>query len=155
MIATVTRAKLSHAKKIHELINAEASKEMMLPRPLGSIYEFIRDFVIAKDETGKIVGCCALHVSWENLAEVRSLAVAETMKGKGLGLELVARCIAEGYDLGIKRIFALTYITSFFHKCGFHDISKDDLPHKIWNDCINCHKFPECDEKAVAIDLTE
>jgi len=155
MNLVVTRAKLSHAKKIHELINAAAAKELMLPRPLGSIYEYIRDFVLAIDENGTVVGCCALHVSWENLAEVRSLAVTEKMRGNGLGLKLVTSCIAEGRELGINRIFALTYIPPFFYKCGFNDISKDDLPHKIWSDCINCHKFPDCDEKAVAIDLTE
>jgi amino-acid N-acetyltransferase len=153
MNISVEEAKLTHAKAIHELIRNEATKELLLPRPLASIYEFIRDFVVAIDGEGTVVGCCALHVAWEDLAEVRSLAITEQAKNKGLGQQLVKRCIDDARKLGISRIFALTYIPPFFYKCGFHDISKDALPHKIWSDCINCHKFPDCDEQAVAIDL--
>lgn len=153
MNITVTEAKLTHAKAIHELIRTAASQELMLPRPLASIYEFIRDFVVAVDNEGTVVGCCALHIAWEDLAEVRSLVVAEKAKNKGLGRQLVAHCIDNARKLGISRIFALTYIPPFFYECGFHDISKEGLPHKIWSDCINCHKFPDCDEQAVAFDL--
>jgi amino-acid N-acetyltransferase len=127
----------------------------MLPRPLGEIYEFLRDFVIALDEqSGDVVGCCALHVVWEDLAEVRSLAVDDAHRGTGLGRRLVEACIAEACRLGIKRLFALTYVPGFFKKLGFHDLPKETLPHKVWSDCIKCHKFPDCDEQAVALDLT-
>ncbi len=148
-------AKLYHAKAIHALVRDAAQEELMLPRPLGTIYELIRDFMVARDENGTIIGCCALHIAWETLAEIRSLAVAEEYRRHGIGKQLVEACLENACELGIPRIFALTYVPPFFIQCGFHEISKDELPHKIWSDCINCHKFPDCDEKAVAITLTE
>jgi amino-acid N-acetyltransferase len=95
------------------------------------------------------VGTCAIHVSWENLAEIRSLAVEEGFTKKGVGRALVENCLAEAKELGISRVFVLTYKKDFFEKVGFHLMDKSGLPHKIWADCIRCVKFPGCDETAM------
>lgn len=145
------RARLSYTRDIHRLICAAADAGQMLPRALSDLYECVRDFVVAIDaDTGRIIGCCGLHVIWEDLAEVRSLAVDEAWRGHGIGRNLVEMCMADAAELAIPRVFALTYVPGFFKKLGFYDISKDQLPHKVWSDCIKCHKFPDCDEHAVA-----
>lgn len=120
----------------------------MLPRALNELYESIRDFFVYEID-GQIVGVCALRILWEDLAEVRSLAVLPEFQRSGIGRALVKRCLKEAVDLGIKRVFALTYRPDFFKKNGFVDIDKAKLPQKIWGDCLKCHKFPECDEHAV------
>ena len=120
----------------------------MLPRSLSELYESMRDFIVCEDN-GKILGACALHIIWEDLAEVRSLAVDTGHQKMGIGKALVRRCLKEAKELGLKRVFALTYNPEFFKKLGFVDIDKSSLPQKIWGDCLRCHKFPECDENAV------
>jgi len=120
----------------------------MLPRSLSELYETLRDFVICENN-GHICGVCALHIMWEDLAEIRSLAVEIKYQKKGIGKNLVKYCLKDARKLGIKRIFALTYHPDFFKKLGFKDIDKSELPQKIWGDCIRCPKFPGCDEHAV------
>src|SRR3990172_12147399 len=120
----------------------------MIPRSINELYEHIRDFIVA-EENGRITGVCALHVLWEDLAEVRSLAVRKEYQKMGVGKKLVKRCIVEAGTLGIKRVFVLTYQPLFFKKLGFVDIDKASLPQKIWGDCVRCPKFPECDEHAL------
>ena len=124
----------------------------MIPRSLNEIYETLRDFVVCEDY-GDICGVCALHIMWEDLAEIRSLAVDKKYQKKGIGKTLVKQCLKEAKALGIRKIFALTYQPAFFKKIGFLDIDKSSLPQKIWGDCLRCHKFPECDEQAVIINL--
>ncbi len=154
MAVRIEKARLDQVKTIHGLIKSSAEAGQMLPRPLGDIYEFIRDFVVAIDTRSReVVGCCALHVVWENLAEVRSLTVKDGKRSKGLGSRLVETCLKDARTLKLSRVFALTYVPEFFNKLGFEDISKDDLPQKVWGDRIKCHKFPDCDEKAVALTL--
>ena len=97
---------------------------------------------------GSIVGCCALHISWEDLAEIKALVVADEVQGKGLGKALLDRCLAEASELGVPNVFALTYKPEFFEKAGFNRVDKSTLPHKIWSECINCAKFPDCGEEA-------
>lgn len=150
----IRKARITDAKNIQDLINHYAATNIMLPRSLNEIYDNIRDFYVAEND-GKIVGCAALHVSWEDLAEVKSLAVDEGSQKKELGRKLVEKCMKEAKDLGIKRVFALTLITDFFKKLGFKTISKKKLPQKVWTECINCIKFTECDEIAVAYDFEE
>lgn len=147
----IRKAKISDARQIQRLVNDFAKKEQMLPRALNEIYESIRDFFVYDE--GGIRGVCALRVLWEDLAEVRSLAVAEDDRHRGIGRALVQSCLQEAGDLGLKRVFALTYHPEFFKKFGFRDIDKSKLPQKIWGDCLKCHKFPECDEHAVIINL--
>jgi amino-acid N-acetyltransferase len=91
---------------------------------------------------------------WEDLAEVRSLAVRDDRMGRGVGTELVEACISEAIVLGITRVFALTYKPVFFEKLGFQRVDKSELPHKIWSDCLKCSKFPDCDEVALVADFS-
>jgi amino-acid N-acetyltransferase len=144
----VEKAKISDAPQIHKLINGFAERGLMLARPLSEIYESIRDFYVIR-EKGEVVACAALHISWSDLAEIRSVAVAEDKQRTGLGAELVAVCLKEAADLGIKDIFCFTYRPEFFKKQKFVDIDKMELPRKVWTDCFRCPKFPNCDEIAL------
>ncbi len=148
----IRKARITDAKDIQNLINQYAAQNLMLPRSLNEIYDNIRDFYVAEND-GKIVGCGALHVSWEDLAEVKSLAVDEAYQKKGIGRKIVEKCLKEAKDLGIKRVFALTLVPDFFKKIGFNNIHKKKLPQKVWSECINCIKFTECDEIAVAYEF--
>ena len=120
----------------------------MLPRPLSELYESVRDFFVIR-EGERVVACAALHVSWSDLAEIRSVAVAEDSQGEGLGDRLVAACLKESAELGINTIFCFTYQPEFFRRHKFADIDKMELPRKVWTDCFRCPKFPNCDESAL------
>ena len=144
------KATIKDVKAMQDLIGSFASRGQMLPKSLSELYDQIRDFFVY-EEDGAVVGTCALHVSWDDLAEIRSLAVQERHWGRGVGESLVRACIDESKELGIKRIFALTYRSEFFEKLGFVQIDKSTLPHKIWADCLKCAKFPDCDETAVLL----
>jgi len=148
----IRKAVIADIKQIHRLVNDFAKKDEMLPRALNELYESIRDFVIYEDK-GEIKGVCALRILWEDLAEIRSLAVNREWQLSGIGKKLLTNCLKEAKGIGIKRVFALTYQPDFFRKNGFSDIDKAKLPQKIWGDCLKCHKFPECDEHAVIINL--
>lgn len=148
----IRKARISDLKQVHKLINDFAKREQMIPRSLNELYENVRDFLVC-EVNGNICGACALHIMWEDLAEIRSLAVDKAFQKKGVGRNLVRQCIKEAKSLGIKKIFALTYHREFFKKLGFADTDKASLPQKIWGDCLRCHKFPECDENAVIINL--
>jgi amino-acid N-acetyltransferase len=148
----IRKARVSDAKAIHKLVNDMAKHQHMLPRALNDIYENLRDFLVF-EEDGQVQGACALHLLWEDLAEIRSLAVRKEFQGKGVGRTLVRRCIKEAEGLGVKRVFALTYQPEFFETMGFKALDKSMLPQKIWGDCLRCPKFPECDEAAVIMEL--
>lgn len=148
----IRKARVSDVVKIRELISFYASRDLMLPRSLNEIYECLRDYWVCEKE-GEVVACAALHVDWEDLAEIRSLAVAEKEQGQGIGRRLVTRCIREARQLGIATIFALTYVPAFFEKNGFRQQPKENLPRKIWAECIRCHKFPDCDETALVLEV--
>jgi len=142
------KAKITDITQIQKLINAFARQDLMLSRSLNELYENIRDFWVA-EERGRIIGCAALHISWDDLAEIKSLAVAKNRQGKGLGRELAMACLSEAAELGAKKVFALTYKPDFFKKLGFKKVRHAQLPHKIWAECINCCKFPDCREVAL------
>ncbi|MFQ5866796.1 MAG: N-acetyltransferase [bacterium] len=144
----IRKARISDIKDIHKMINFYAERGEMLPRSLNELYENIRDFLVF-EEKGELLGCCALHVSWEDLAEMKSLAVKPGYTGKGIGRKLIEVCLKETEPLGIKKVFALTFTPEYFEKRGFRKIEKDELPHKIWSECINCPKFPNCEEIAM------
>ncbi|MBI5639529.1 MAG: N-acetyltransferase [Nitrospirae bacterium] len=150
----IRKAKIPDIKDIQKLINEFARKEAMIPRSINELYENIRDFFVFED-SGKIMGVCALHVLWEDLAEIRSLAVNKEHQRMGIGRNLVKRCLNDARTLGIKRVFVLTYQPLFFKKLNFMDIDKSALPQKIWGDCIRCPKFPECDEHALILNLKD
>ena len=145
----IRRAKITDAKEIHQLLLGYAQQGQLLGRSLVDIYDALRDFHIF-EEKGEILGVSALQVCWEDLAEVRSLAVKPGLAGRGIGRQLVEACLDEAVGLGLKRVFALTYQPGFFEKLGFAEIEKSELPHKIWTDCIHCVKFPDCDEIALS-----
>jgi amino-acid N-acetyltransferase len=144
----IRKAGVKDVAAIQALVNYFAAKDEMLPRSLGAVYENIRDFYVFERDGG-VVGCCALHVIWEDLAEIKSLAVDEAAQGIGVGKQLMDACVQDARELGIDRVFALTYKVEFFERFGFTRIDKATLPHKIWSDCINCPKFPDCGEEAV------
>jgi len=141
----IKKASVKDVKLIHALINSFAKNDIMLPRSISDLYDDLRDFFVY-EENGQMVGCCALHISWEDLAEIRSLAVDTTKQHKGVGRQLVQNCIDEAKQLGIKKIFVLTYVPEYFEKFGFVRVNKSYLPRKVWGECISCVKFPDCSE---------
>ena len=147
MIGHIRPARMGDVKAIHNLLQTYAGKGLLLGRSISSLYDQLRDFVVYDDDG--ILGVCALHISWDNLAEIRSLAVAGHMQGRGMGEMLVTSCLDEAKSLEIEKVFVLTYQAGFFRKMGFVDIEKNELPHKIWSDCLQCPKFPDCDEDAL------
>ncbi|GFM38387.1 N-acetyltransferase [Desulfovibrio psychrotolerans] len=150
----IRKARMQDVKAVHKLLMECSGQGLLLPRPLNQLYGHLREFyVVDPDDGGPIQGCCALAIVWDGLAEVRSLAVDERLRGQGFGRKLVEACLSESLTLGIYKVFTLTYQDSFFRKMGFAEVSKDVLPQKVWADCINCPKFPECDEIAMQIDL--
>ena len=124
----------------------------MLPVSISEICERILEFVVWEEE-GEIVGCCAMHPSWEDLVELRSIAVAESASKKGIGKIMVNKIIEMSRAIGAGKIFLLTYRASFFEQFGFKEVEKDTLPKKIWSDCLKCAKFPDCDETAMLLEL--
>ena len=142
-------ARMCDAKKIHGLLMECSAEGLLLPRSLANLYGQIRDFRILETSGGEFIGCAALAVIWENLAEVRSLAIAKPWRGNGFGNILVDECCKDARRIGIDRVFALTYQVRFFERNGFGVVSKDLLPQRVWIVCANCPRFPDCDEVAV------
>ncbi len=152
----IRKARIQDAKDLHRILNAFAAEGKLLPRSLSDLYTHIREFVVWESpETGEILGCCCLHIVWEDLAEVRSLAVLPHCQGRGIGTSLVRECLQEARNLGIRRVFALTYEIKFFEKLGFRVTDKQVFPQKIWADCLHCTKFPDCDETAMVLDMDQ
>ena len=148
----IRKAQISDVKEIQKILVTFANRGDMLSRSLSELYESLRDFFVYSDD-GTLLGTAALHIVWEDLAEVRSVAVVEEAGRKGIGSQLVLACINEARQIGLKRIFCLTYKPEFFAKLGFRLVDKSELPHKVWGDCIKCVKFPDCDENAMIMDL--
>ena len=146
------QAAVADVPGIQKLIMFYANKRKMLPVSLSRLYEDIRDFFVYEID-GEVVACAALHIVWEDIAEVRSVAVKQELRGKGLGRVLVDACRGEAKRLGLPRVFCLTYSVKFFQALGFHEVDKASLPHKIWADCINCPQFPDCSEVPMVSDL--
>jgi amino-acid N-acetyltransferase len=150
----IHKARIAHVPVIQKILGDFATQGKLLARPLSELYTNLRDLVVAVDEeTGEVMGCCGLHIVWEDLAEIRSLAVASPYQGRGLGRHLVEACITEARELGISQLFTLTYVTDFFAHLGFRVVDKNVFPQKIWVDCLQCPKFPNCDEVALVMDL--
>jgi len=148
----IRKARLNDVKEIQRLIKQYSTRGEILPRSLVELYDHLRDFFVYI-KNRKVVGICALHVCWEDLGEIRSLAVQEELRKMGIGMALVKACLKEAKALGIKRVFALTYRPDFFERLDFKVVDKSILPHKIWTDCLKCVKFPDCDEVAVLKEL--
>lgn len=151
----IRKAIVGEIRHIHRLLNCYGEKGLLLARPLSELYDHLRDFSVLVDEEAcePVCGMCALEICWEDLAEIRSLVVAEGRQGKGFGSQLVKSCLKEAVALGLKRVFVLTYAEGFFATLGFKTVERSVLPHKIWGDCLKCAKYPDCDETAMVLDL--
>jgi amino-acid N-acetyltransferase len=146
----IRKATIKDIKAIHELLHEYGKREELLARPLSELYDHVRDFTVYEDKSnGKIIGCCALQFCWEDLAEIRSLAVHPDYLGKNIGMKLTETVLDEARSFNITKVFTLTYKPEFFEKFGFAKINRSELPLKIWSDCIICVKFPDCDETAM------
>ncbi len=146
----IRKATLQDVNAIYSLLQRYALKGELLPRPLSALYDHVRSFSVSVDERKNlIVGCCALQFCWEDLAEIRSLAVHPDYQGRNIGSELTKTVLSEAKTFETKKVFTLTYRPKFFRKFGFVQIDRSDLPIKIWADCITCVKFPDCDESAM------
>ncbi len=149
----IRKARIKDVPQIFKLVNGMARlKNNLLPRSMSELYEHVRDFVVAVDDD-RVIGTCSLHIFWEDLAEVRSLAVDLEYQGQGWGEQLIKVILEDGRDLGMLRLFTLTTIPTFFERFGFRVGTKEELPQKTWSECFKCPKFTECDETALVIDL--
>lgn len=148
----IRKATVRDARKIHALVLRNAREGKMMPRSLNEIFERIRSYFVIEIH-GDIQGCCCLHVMWEDLAEIKSLSVAPEHQGKGLGQALIEQAIVEARDLEVPRVFALTFIPEYFKRFGFDRVDMNELPKKIWIECVNCLYYPDCGEIAVIRDV--
>lgn len=152
----IRKANISDVKAIHSFLSEYGNDGELLARPLSELYDHVRDFFVYEDpESNKVVGCGSLQFCWEDLAEVRSLAVHRDFHGKGVGTKLVEAALSEAVSFGIKKVFTLTYRPDFFKGFDFSIIDRSELPLKIWTDCVSCVKFPDCDETAMMKVLEE
>ncbi|QOY53310.1 N-acetyltransferase [Candidatus Sulfurimonas baltica] len=143
----LTKARLSDIENMQKLVSPEVESGIILIRSSDEIATNIRSYILARDDSGELVGFCALHIHASSLAEIRSLIVKEDKRGKGVGESLVLKALDEAKALGLQKVLSLTYKQSFFEKLGFVEIPKESIPeHKIWADCIKCKHFPVCNE---------
>lgn len=158
----IRSARMSDVPDIHRLITHHAELNRMLFRSHADLYEHLRDFFVCVEPSAtgdtqtapeRVVGCTALELVWKDLAEVKSLAVDETCRGRGVGTQLVQAAVEEGRRLGLGRVFALTREQRFFERLGFAIVPKETLPHKVWTDCVRCPLQEHCDEIAVVLRL--
>ncbi len=146
----IRKATIQDIKTIHGILADYGRQGLLVSRPLSQLYDHVRDFSVFIDpEKNVITGCCALQFCWEDLAEIRSLAIRASYWRKGIGRLLVESAIQEAQSFKVKKVFTLTYQPGFFKKQGFTVVDRADLPLKIWADCIICVKFPDCDEIAM------
>jgi argininosuccinate lyase/amino-acid N-acetyltransferase len=146
------RATLADVPAIAGLMARYVADGALLPRPMNELYQCVREFHVA-ERGGEVVACAALRVLWEDMGEVRSLAVRHDHHGNGLGARLVRRVLEDARALDLPRVIALTREPEFFQRCGFGIASRETLPRKVWTDCIRCPRRHACDETAVALDL--
>ncbi|MDA8390209.1 MAG: N-acetyltransferase [Gammaproteobacteria bacterium] len=148
----VRQAQIRDVPYIHHLLEQYAAKGNLLPRTMNELYRHLRDFFVIEIH-GQVVAIGALEIFTEDLGEVRSLVVSEDHERQGLGRLMVRRIIAEARQLGLRRLMALTYVPTFFHKLGFVTVGMETLPEKVWNVCVKCYKYNRCDEVAVLLEL--
>jgi len=151
-LVKIRPAKVTDVPAICDLINPYAERGRMLHRSLESVYDALREFLVAEND-GRVVACGAMDIFWADLAEIKSLAVAPDLRGRGIGQRMVEAAIADAKRLGILRLFTLTYERKFFEKLGFEVVDRDTLPEKVWRECIACPKADHCDEIAMVLRL--
>jgi amino-acid N-acetyltransferase len=153
--AYVRKAKLSDVPAIHPLINYYAERQLMLPKTHLQLYENLRDYSVVADchDDNALLGCAALHIYWQDLAEIRAVAVSPETKAKGLGTMLVESLVHEAREYGLEQIFVFTYVPRFFSRFGFIQVEHRTMPLKVYNECFHCPKFNTCDELAMVLHL--
>mgnify|MGYP003623333448 FL=1 len=154
MAFTIRKARIKDVQPIYDLLKHMASKGLLLPRSLSNLYEMIQTFWVGETEDGRVAGVAALQIAWDNLGEVRSLAVHEELGGRGLGRALTEAVENEARALGVERMFVLTYVVEFFEKLGYEVTPLASLPQKIWAVCFQCVHYPDCKETALIKDLS-
>ncbi len=154
----IRNATMADVPEIHRLITYHAELNRMLFRSHADLYEHLRDFIVWAEPQGRgeqVLGCAAVELVWRDLAEIKSLAVEETCRGRGIGRQLVLASLEESRRLGLKRVFALTREKAFFEKLDFTVVPKETLPHKVWTDCVRCPLQEQCDEIAMVYELSQ
>lgn len=154
MSLTIRKAKLSDVAELHRLINYYAGERIMLPRTLTDLYENVWEFSVAEDD-GRLLGCGALKLYNQEVAEIRSLCVNQTLQSKGIGREIADELLNEAEAFGLKTVFALTVAPAFFEKLGFREVPRERFPTKVWRDCLSCTRYSNCNEKAVTMELAD
>lgn len=141
-------AVLPDVERIHAIIRPYAEMGTLLPRSIGELCENVRDFVVA-EEGGQIVGCGALHLYGMHLAEIRTIAVVPAAKGCGAGRKLVEALLDEAEQHRVTCVCLFTRIPEFFAHMGFVAATREELPDKIYKDCVHCPNLHACDEVAM------
>lgn len=150
---TVRTARISDMRQVEALVNSFARDNLMLPKSYDQLARLFREFVVAVDPDDRVVGCGALRVYSQELAEIASLAVHESAHGAGIGRRIVEQLIDEARSLGLTTVFALTLQEGFFQRLGFAVVARENFPGKVWADCRSCAKLHACDEIAVALSI--
>lgn len=151
----IRKARLQEVPEIYRLLSQYAGQWNILARPLAELYTLVRDFFVYREDTGPLLGLAALHVFWEDLGEIRSLLVVPSHQGQGIGSRLVKSCLQEARELGLRHVLVLTDRVAFFRRFGFEVFPREKLHPRIWADCVNCLKYPDCDEVPMMLDLGE
>jgi amino-acid N-acetyltransferase len=141
----VQSAHVRHAEGKHTLLGKYSRQEVLLPRSISEILSLIPQFLVVEDQS-RVIGCVAIEIFSTELGEVRSLAVDPDYKDRHLGEQLLLAVEAYARQLGLRKMMALTYIESFFHKYGYETVEMTSLPEKVWRVCVKCPKFHNCDE---------
>jgi amino-acid N-acetyltransferase len=151
----VRKARLTDVNDMYRIINHYAEMQLMLSKTKLQLYENLRDYTVAVEDSTPhhVLGCGALHIYWENLAEIRALAVMPEKARKGVGTYLVDRLLNEARELEIEQVFVFTYEPKFFGRFGFVQVEHSTLPLKVYNECLTCPKLNKCDELAMVLNL--
>ena len=145
---SMRKARVNDVPVIGKIINNHAQKGIMLPRPVSRIYDNLRDYTVIESGS-EIVGCGALHVMWSDLAEVKSVAVAEESQRQGIGDQLVEACLKEAREIGIPTVFCLTYKPAFFEKFNFSQLFNFPSGNPPGRFTTNIKSGARCDTKNI------
>jgi amino-acid N-acetyltransferase len=136
---TIRRAQTGDVRAIRALIDANVTSGRLLDKPTVTLYEDIQEFWVACDAAGQVVGCGALHVMWEDLAEIRTIAVSAAHQGRGAGNEVVAALLATARQLGVERVFVLTFAVQFFQRHGFEAIKGEAATPEVYAELLRSY----------------
>ena len=149
----IRKARIHEVPEIRRFLAEFSQDGGILPRTLADLYGQLRDYYVYRQDQGPLLGIAALHICWAGLGEIRSVAVAPAQQRQGIASRLVETCLAEARSIGLSEIFLLTLAPDFFQRFGFRIVSREDLLPIVWADCVNCVKFPDCDEIPMVLNL--